>query len=243
MKRLLEVCVVAFSLVTTPALPSAPPTPAVARSIEGGAAQELQAGISVELAPTKHAVALPDADQRDALVVSITKDGRVYDGIDLVDPKALTGKVRRVLTTQKGKKVYLKADARTAYGNVARVLDALRAAGVEAPNLLTGQKDSPEPHVPVPPKGLEVWADQPSRAHAAVMQVQGSGQQPPTLEVDDQPTAWAALPHALEQRFSGWNEKAVLIKAEPGLAYGQVVAVIDICRSADAKVVLFTPGP
>jgi len=118
--------------------------------------QTMQKGISVELPVTSNAVAMPDADQEDALIVSVTHDGSVYFGVDPISSAALAEKVKADLSNQNEKKLYIKADARTPYVNVVKVLEAARSAGVGAPNLLTAQRDSSEPGTPMSPKGLEV---------------------------------------------------------------------------------------
>jgi biopolymer transport protein ExbD/biopolymer transport protein TolR len=101
----------------------------------------MQKGISVELPVTSNAVPIPEADQEDALIVSVTDDGSVYFGVAPISPAALTEKVRDGLSNRTERKLYIKADARTPYANVVKVLDAMRTAGVEAPNLLTAQRD------------------------------------------------------------------------------------------------------
>ncbi len=40
----------------------------------------LQKGISVDMAPVNNPEQMPDADKEDALLVSITRDGKVYFG-------------------------------------------------------------------------------------------------------------------------------------------------------------------
>ena len=105
-------------------------------------------GISVELPVTSNAVAMPDADQEDSLIVSVTDNGRVYFGVNPISPAALAEKVKGGMSNRTEKKLYIKADARIPYANVVKVLDAVRAPGVEAPNLLTAQQDSSEPGTP-----------------------------------------------------------------------------------------------
>ena len=126
-------------------------------------AQALQKGISVELAVTHNAVAMPDADKEGALIVAVTHSGSVYFGIDPITPAALAEK-----PGLSGQKLYIKADARTPYANVAKVLDAVRTAGVTSPNLLTGQPETPEPGKLVPPKGLEVLVGPPLPSAAGI---------------------------------------------------------------------------
>jgi len=50
-------------------------------------AQAMQKGISVDLARTSSAVPVPDADNQDALIVTVTDSGGLYFGIDPVTPK------------------------------------------------------------------------------------------------------------------------------------------------------------
>jgi biopolymer transport protein ExbD len=144
MNYLLEVCL----LVTL----AAGATPAIGAQSPTIAAQTMQKGISVQLPVTSNAVAMPDADQEDALIVSVTDDGSVYFGVDPISPAALAEKVRDGLSNRTERKLYIKAEARTPYANVVKVLDAMRTAGVEAPNLLTAQRDSSGPGTLIPPK-------------------------------------------------------------------------------------------
>jgi biopolymer transport protein ExbD len=116
-----------------------------------------QKGISVELPVTANATPMPDADQLDALIVSITDDGIVYVGVNQIDPAALVETVKDALSNRKEKKLYIKADARASYSNVIRVIDAVHTSGVEALNLLTAQRESPQPGTLVSPKGIHVW--------------------------------------------------------------------------------------
>lgn len=164
------------------------------------AAQTMQKGVSVEMARTSNATAMPDADNRGSVILTVADNGNVYLGINPVKPAELAEKIKGSLS-KPGQKLYIKADARTPYADVAKVLDAARSAGVEAPILLTSQLESPQPGTVVPPKGLEV-------------------------------------------RVGPMNSSPVIvqIKADGKLSYGQVVHVIDTCRSTGASVVLVTPG-
>jgi biopolymer transport protein ExbD/biopolymer transport protein TolR len=117
----------------------------------------MQKGISVRLPVTTNATPMPDADQQEALIVSITDDGTVYFGINRVSPAALAEAVKGALSDRMAKKLYIKADARTSYANVISVIDAVRASGVKALNLITAQHESAEPGTLVPPKGIQTW--------------------------------------------------------------------------------------
>ena len=232
MNYLLEVCLVAITL-TAGITPIAAQPP-----------QAMQKGISVELALTSNAAPMPGADQEDASIVSVTADGSVYFGLNPISPAALSEKVKSSLSDRTEKELYIKADARTQYANVMSVLDAVRAAGVKAPNLLTAEQDSSEQGSLVPPKGLEVSVGPslPSGSEAIVVQVLNSGQQWPKLEINSEHVSWATLQSTLRQLLQSRSEKVVLVKADGLLPFAYVVHAVDLCRSTGAKVFLVTPG-
>ncbi|MGE0405645.1 MAG: biopolymer transporter ExbD [Candidatus Korobacteraceae bacterium] len=100
----------------------------------------LQKGVSVDLAKTDNPIQMPDADKEDALLVAITRDGKVFFGTDQTPPDQLTGKVQDQLANRVDKRVFVRADARARYGNVVEVVDNIRAAGVDQLGLLTDQR-------------------------------------------------------------------------------------------------------
>jgi biopolymer transport protein ExbD/biopolymer transport protein TolR len=100
----------------------------------------LQKGISVDLARTNNPVQMPDADKEDSLLVAVTRDGTIFFGSDKVDPTQLTNKVKDKVANRVDKRVFIKADARTKYGNVVEVVDDVRSAGVDQVGLLTEQR-------------------------------------------------------------------------------------------------------
>jgi biopolymer transport protein TolR len=111
----------------------------------------LQKGISVDMAPVNNPEQMPDADKEDALLVSITRDGKVYFGSEQVqDIDNLTTKVKDRLTNKPDKRVYVKADMRAHFGSVVKVVDSVRAAGVDDLGLLTDQRKS-APNAPPAP--------------------------------------------------------------------------------------------
>jgi len=203
-------------------------------------AQALQKGVSVKLAVTSNAAAMPDADKPGALIVAVTHNGSMYFGTDPITPAALAEK--RDLFSRAGEKLYIKADARTPYANVTKALGAVRTAGVTAPNLLTGQHETPQPGKLVSPKGLEVLVGPrlPSGAESTLVQVLNSGQQWPKLKINNQDIPWANLESSLRQLLHNRSEKVVLVKADGLLPYRNVVHVIDVCRSMGAKIFLDT---
>jgi len=100
----------------------------------------LTKGISVELVKTKNPIAMQAADKEDAILVSVSKDGKVYLGSDqFPDLPTLGTKVKDQLTNKVDKTVYLKCDSRARYERVVEVLDNLRAFQVDQIGLLTEQ--------------------------------------------------------------------------------------------------------
>ncbi|HET7185533.1 MAG TPA: ExbD/TolR family protein [Terriglobales bacterium] len=110
----------------------------------------LQKGVSVDLAKTNNPVQMPDADKEDALLVAVTRDGKVFFGSDQISPDQLTNKIKDKLAARVDKRVFVRADARTKYGNVVEVVDNVRAAGVDQLGLLTEQRKA---NTPAPPPG------------------------------------------------------------------------------------------
>jgi biopolymer transport protein ExbD/biopolymer transport protein TolR len=111
----------------------------------------LQKGVSVDMAQVNNPTPMQDADKEDALLVSITKDGKVFFGSDLITVDALTTKVKdRLSSNAQNKQVYVKADMRARFGSVVEVVDAVRAAGVDDLGLLTEQRKT-TPNAPPTP--------------------------------------------------------------------------------------------
>jgi len=110
----------------------------------------LQKGISVDMAKVNNPEQMPDADKEDALLVSITRDGKVYFGSEQTTIDNLTTKVKDRLANKPDKRVYVKADMRTRFGGVVQVVDSVRAAGVDDLGLLTDQRKT-TPNAPPTP--------------------------------------------------------------------------------------------
>jgi biopolymer transport protein ExbD/biopolymer transport protein TolR len=97
--------------------------------------------VPVEMAKARNPLTMPDADKEDAVVVAITRDGKVFlsPGANLVNPDDLGEKVRTLLDKNPIKLVYIRADQRAKYKVVEDVVDDLRAGGVDQLGLLTEQ--------------------------------------------------------------------------------------------------------
>ncbi|MBZ5681576.1 MAG: biopolymer transporter ExbD [Acidobacteriia bacterium] len=184
---------------------------------------------------------MPEADDENAWIVTVIRDGTLYFGSDRVTAAGLEEGMKS-RPRNREQKFYIKADARTPFANVERVLEAGRSAFFETPILLTSQPESATPGTIVPPKGLEVLVSPPpSGSASAVVQVLNSGKQWPTLKINDVDVPWATLQAALTQLLQNRSEKVVLVKADGLLPFSDVVHVIDMCRSTEANVVLVSP--
>jgi len=129
---------------------------------QSGVNVPLQQGVSVQLAVTSNAVAVPNADKQDALVVALTADGSIYLRANRVPTPDLADRVKSILSTRKDKTLYIKADARVPYARLVEVIDAVHISGVEGLTFLTAQQDAADQgRRPVSPKGLELRVRQP----------------------------------------------------------------------------------
>ena len=102
----------------------------------------LQNKVSVEMAKVENAVAMPDADKEDAIVVAVTRDGGVFLGQNKVALSELGQKVSEKLADKPGKTIYVRADARAQYKAVEDAIDNVRTAGVDSVGLLTQKKEA-----------------------------------------------------------------------------------------------------
>ena len=97
----------------------------------------LQKGVSVDLVRTQNPRSMPDADREDAVVVAITRDGKIFLGSDATQLGDLVTKVQAQIASRVDKTVYIKSDARAKYERVVTVVDEVRSAGVDQLGLLT----------------------------------------------------------------------------------------------------------
>ena len=101
----------------------------------------LQNKVSIDMAKVDNAVAMPDADKEDAIVVAVTRDGAFFLGQDRVAASELGTKVAAKLADKPGKTIYVRADARAQYKAVEDAIDDVRTAGVDEVGLLTQKKE------------------------------------------------------------------------------------------------------
>jgi biopolymer transport protein ExbD len=110
----------------------------------------LQKGVSVDMANVTNPRDMKDADKDDAIVVAVTRDGKIYLGNTQLNKEDLTGQIKDRISTRLDKTVYVKSDARAKYGDVVAVVDEIRSAGVDQLGLLT-EKTQQKGTTPPPP--------------------------------------------------------------------------------------------
>ena len=94
----------------------------------------LQQGMSVEL-PKTSSESMPG--DKTTMVVSVTEDGKIYMLKTEVSRDELKTKLAAVAQANPDKEVFLKADARVAYGDVAAVMGIIREAGISRLGIVT----------------------------------------------------------------------------------------------------------
>jgi len=105
----------------------------------------LQKGVSVDMARVENPRTMADAEKEDAVVLAVTRDGKIYLGSGTIHIDQITSTVRDRISSKLDKTVYIKSDARAKYGDVVTVVDNVRAAGVDTLGLLTERVERARP--------------------------------------------------------------------------------------------------
>jgi biopolymer transport protein ExbD len=112
----------------------------------------LQKGFSVDMAHVTNPADLPDADKDDAIIVAVTRDGKVYVGTTQTPKDQLTDVIKDQVSSKIDKTIFIRSDGRAKYGDVAAVVDEVRNAGVDKVGLLTERVERTR-MAPPPPTG------------------------------------------------------------------------------------------
>lgn len=227
MNRMLLVCLIAATFTITIALPS------------GAQAPALRKGVSVQMAPTRNASPMAEADNDDAWVVAVTAGGDLYLGAEAMTPDQLAEWMRSHPRSREAN-LYIKADARASFANVEKVLDIGHAMGFDAPVLLTSQVEPKTPGIMVPPKGLAVSVDAPANANSIVVRIARS-QDSSTVSVNNEETSPAALQGTVRGLIQNTTDHVVIVRADGAVPFRDFINVVDICISVGAKTVVPTP--
>ena len=113
----------------------------------------LSKGLSVELAKVNNPSDMPDADKDDAVIVGISASGDVYLGSTKSDITQIADQVRDRISNKLDKTVFVKSDGRAKYGDVVKIVDEIRSAGVDNVGLITDRAEQNRRTAPPPPAG------------------------------------------------------------------------------------------
>jgi biopolymer transport protein TolR len=94
-------------------------------------------GEPVNMAQVNNPVDMPNADKDDAIIVAISSDGVTYLGNCKMALDEISSRLRDRISGRLDKTVFLKSDARARYGDVVKLVDQIRLAGVDYVGLLT----------------------------------------------------------------------------------------------------------
>lgn len=98
----------------------------------------LQTGITVNLPKAKNPLEAPEADSKDAVVVALDRQGRIFLGKNPISELALLENLtKRFSSGEINKIMYLKADTAVLYGTVVEIVNKCRQTGVERIGLMT----------------------------------------------------------------------------------------------------------
>jgi len=110
----------------------------------------LQKGLPVDMAQVTNPTDMPNADRDDAVIVGISRDGAIYLGNTKTPLDQITSLVRDRISNRVDKTVFIKSDGRAKYGDVVKLVDEVRSAGVDNVGLLTDKAASNRPTPPPP---------------------------------------------------------------------------------------------
>ena len=105
----------------------------------------------MDMAKAENPRQMQDAEKEDAVVLAITRDGKAYLGSDRILLDEITPKVKDRISSKLDKTVYIKSDSRAKYGDVVKVVDEIRSAGVDNVGLETEKSDQNRRTAPPPP--------------------------------------------------------------------------------------------
>jgi biopolymer transport protein ExbD/biopolymer transport protein TolR len=96
-------------------------------------------GVSVNMVKTHNPIPMQAADKSDAVLIAVTRDGKVFLNNTQLKPEELAPKIKDMLTSRVDKECFLRADQRAKYQIVLDVVQNLQSAGVDQLGLLTEQ--------------------------------------------------------------------------------------------------------
>jgi biopolymer transport protein TolR len=108
----------------------------------------LQKGFTVDMAKVGNPEDMKDADRDDAVIIAVSRSGDIYLGNTRTSIDDIATQVRDRIEDRTDKTVFIRSDGRAKYGDVVKLVDEVRSAGVDNVGLLT---DKAESRTPAPP--------------------------------------------------------------------------------------------
>jgi biopolymer transport protein TolR len=108
----------------------------------------LQKGITVDMAKVANPEDMPNADKDDAVIVAVTRDGGIFLGNTKSDLGGIASLVSDQIAGRTDKTVFIRSDSRAKYGDVVKLVDEVRSAGVDNVGLLTDKLETDQPGPP-----------------------------------------------------------------------------------------------
>ena len=97
----------------------------------------LAKGVKVNLPQAKAAVTL---NQKDPIMVTVGKDGKISLGTDEVSPESLIDGVRAMMGDDASRVVHVRGDTEAVYGQVVAVMDKLATNGITHIAIMTNSR-------------------------------------------------------------------------------------------------------
>ena len=108
----------------------------------------LQKGMTVDMARVTNPEDMPNADKDDAVIVAVTRDGGIFLGTTKTDLGGIASLVSDQIANRLDKTVFIRSDSRAKYGDVVKLVDEIRSAGVDNVGLLTEKIEATLPGAP-----------------------------------------------------------------------------------------------
>jgi biopolymer transport protein TolR len=102
----------------------------------------LQSGITVNLPKAKNPLDAPEADSKDAVVVAINREGKLYLAKRQIgEPELIDFLIKKYSGGEINRTIFLKADTALNYGRVVQIVNSCRGAGVERIGLMAEKEN------------------------------------------------------------------------------------------------------
>ncbi len=98
-------------------------------------------GVNVSL---PEATAKPIVSEKDHLLITLDKNGKLYINNYKIAPEFLQNKIKKILEGNPDQEVYLRADKDVSYGAVVKIMSEIKGAGVEKLGMVTEPAENME---------------------------------------------------------------------------------------------------